>query len=256
MSSLAWTTFYEPFVGCGRRFGKPPALGSSANMSEHVHVHAPHELTESHGQSTTKSERVLELFATILLSLATLGIAWSGYQGARWNGRQAREYAQSNTARNLANRSATTGAQNRTQDLLNFNRWLEVETEGNQQLADLYQRRFRPEFLPAFEAWLAEDPLNNPSAEASPLRVPQYHVAALEKSDRLETEGTQHFEHGKEATEHTDSYVLTTVFFASVLFFAGISMRFEWRKMRITVLVLATLTLAYGFVQIATLPIL
>jgi hypothetical protein len=225
-------------------------------MSEHVHVHAPHELSETHGESTTRSERVLELAATILLSLATLGIAWSGYQAARWNGRQAREYAQANTARSMANRAATTGDQARTQDLLNFNRWLEVTTEGNQQLADLYQRRFRPEFLPAFEAWLAQDPLNNPAAEASPLRVPQYHVAALERSDRLETEGTQHFEHGKEATEHTDSYVLTSVFFASVLFFAGISMRFAWRKMRVTVLVLATFTLAYGVVQIATLPVL
>jgi hypothetical protein len=225
-------------------------------MSEHVHVHAPHELSESHGASTTRSERVMELAATLLLALATVGIAWSGYQGARWNGRQAREYAQANTARNLANRSATTGAQNRTQDLLNFNRWLEVETEGDQQLADLYQRRFRPEFLPAFEAWLAEDPLNNPAAEASPLRVPQYHVAALEKSARLETEGTQHFEHGKEATEHTDSYVLTTVFFATVLFFAGISMRFAWQSMRITVLVLGSLSLVWAFVLVARLPIL
>lgn len=198
----------------------------------------------------------MELAATLLLALATLGIAWSGYQGARWNGRQAREYAQSNTARNFANRSATTGGQNRTQDLLNFNRWLEVKTEGNQQLADLYQRRFRPEFLPAFEAWLAEDPLNNPAAEASPLRVPQYHVAALEKSDRLEAEGTQHFEHGKDATEHTDSYVLTTVFFATVLFFAGISMRFAWQSMRITVLVLGSLSLVWAFVLVARLPIL
>jgi hypothetical protein len=225
-------------------------------MSEHVHVHAPHELTESHEESTTRSERVLELFATILLSLATLGIAWSGYQGARWNGRQAREYAQANTARNLANRSATTGAQNRTQDLLNFNRWLEVKTDGNQQLADLYQRRFRPEFLPAFEAWLGEDPLNNPAAEASPLRVPQYHVAALERADRLETDGTQHFEEGKEATEHTDSYVLTTVFFAAVLFFAGISMRFVWQRMRIAVLAFGSLFLAYAIVVVARLPIL
>jgi transposase len=99
-------------------------------MSEHVHVHPPHELTESHGESTTRSERVLELIATILLSLATLGIAWSGYQAARWNGRQAEDYAQANTARNLANRSATAGAQNRTQDLLNFNRWLEVTSSS------------------------------------------------------------------------------------------------------------------------------
>jgi len=225
-------------------------------MSEHVHVHAPHELSESHGDPTTRSERVMELVATLLLALATVGIAWSGYQGARWNGRQAREYAQANTARNLANRSATSGAQNRTQDLLNFNRWLEVTTEGDQQLADLYQRRFRPEFLPAFQAWLAEDPLNNPAAEASPLRVPQYHVAALEKADRLETAGTEHFEQGKEATENTDSYVLTTVFFATVLFFAGISMRFAWQSMRITVLVLGSLSLTWAFVLVARLPIL
>jgi hypothetical protein len=225
-------------------------------MSEHVHVHAPHELSESDGKSTTRNERVMELVATLLLALATVGIAWSGYQGARWNGRQAREYAQANTARNLANRSATSGAQDRTQDLLNFNRWLEVTTEGDQQLADLYQRRFRPEFLPAFQAWLAEDPLNNPAAEASPLRVPQYHVAELEKADRLETEGTEHFEQGKEATENTDSYVLTTVFFATVLFFAGISMRFAWQPMRVTVLVLGSLSLAWAFVLVGRLPIL
>jgi len=101
----------------------PRAVSKAAyNMSEHVHVHAPHELTESHGDSTSRSERVLELIATILLSLATLGIAWSGYQAARWNGRQAREYAQANTARSKANRAATTGDQFRTQDLLIFNR--------------------------------------------------------------------------------------------------------------------------------------
>jgi hypothetical protein len=225
-------------------------------MSEHVHVHAPHELSESKGESTTRSERVLELIATILLSLATLGIAWSGYQAARWNGRQAREYAQANTARSMANRAATMGDQARTQDLLNFNRWLEVTTSNQPALADLYQRRFRPEFLPAFQAWLAQDPLNNSAATPSPLLVPQYHVADLERSDQLERQGTRHFENGKQATEHTDSYVLSTVFFASVLFFAGISMRFVWQRMRITVLVLATLTLAYGVVQIATLPIL
>jgi hypothetical protein len=225
-------------------------------MSEHVHVHPPHELTEEGVGSTSRAERVMELVAAILLSLATLGIAWSGYQGARWNGRQAREYAQANTARNLANRAETDGDEERTQDLLNFNRWLEVTTEGNQTLAELYVRRFRPEFLPAFEAWLASDPLNNPAAETSPLREPEYKVADLEESDRLEREGAEHFEAGKDATENTDSYVLTTVFFAAVLFFAGISMRFVWQRMRVVVLVLASLSLVYAFVLVANLPIL
>lgn len=225
-------------------------------MSEHVHVHAPHEFSESERVATARNERAMELIATLLLALATVGIAWSGYQGARWNGRQAREYAQANTARSLANRSATAGAQDRTQDLLNFNRWLEVTTEGNQELADLYQRRFRPEFLPAFQAWLAQDPLHSPAAEASPLRVPQYRVANLVEAAKLERQGDTHFEKGKDATENTDSYVLTTVFFAAVLFFAGISMRFAWQPMRIAVLVLASVSLVYAIVTVARLPIL
>jgi hypothetical protein len=225
-------------------------------VSEHVHVHAPHELSEQHESSAGRHERTLELVATLLLALATVGIAWSGYQGARWNGRQAREYAQANTARNLANRAATNGDRERTQDQLNFNRWLEVTTENNQTLVQLYERRFRPEFRPAFEAWLAQDPLNNPAAEPSPLRMPQYHVADLEKSDRLEREGSEHFVLGKDATENTDSYVLSTVFFAAVLFFAGISLRFAWLPMRITVLVLAAISIGYAVVMLATLPTL
>jgi hypothetical protein len=224
-------------------------------MSEHVHVHAPHEFGESEG-GVSRNERVMELVATLLLAIATLGIAWSGYQGARWSGKQAQEYADSNAARAHANRAATAGAQDRTQDLLNFNRWLEVKTEGNQELADLYQRRFRPEFLPAFEAWLAGDPLNNPNAESSPLREPQYRVANLERSERLDDQGDRHFDEARKATEHTDNYVLTTVFFATVLFFAGISMRFVWQSMRIVVLVLGGVALVYAIFLLARLPIL
>jgi hypothetical protein len=225
-------------------------------MSEHVHVHAPHEFSESEGGAAGRTERVMELVATLLLALATLGIAWSGYQGARWSGKQAEEYSASNSARAHANRAATAASQDRTQDLLNFNRWLEVDTEGNQQLADLYQRRFRPEFIPAFEAWLATDPVDNPNAESSPLREPQYRLANLERSNTLENQGDKHFEEARKATEHTDDYVLTTVFFATVLFFAGISMRFVWLRMRVAVLAIGTVFLAYATVLVARLPIL
>src|SRR5438128_12356648 len=118
-------------------------------MSEHVHMHIPEELSPS-GSASPGAERVYELLAVVLLSLATLGIAWSGYQAAKWSGLQARRYTQASTARSVANRAATLAAQDRTQDLLNFNRWLEVSTDGNTELAALYERRFRDEFRPAF----------------------------------------------------------------------------------------------------------
>ena len=224
-------------------------------MPEHVHVHAPHELSEP-GEAVTSRERILEIVAALLLSFATVGIAWSGYQAAKWSGIQARRYTQASTARSLANQAATLAAQDRTQDLLNFNRWLEVTTDGNTELANLYQRRFRPEFLPAFDAWLAGDPLHNAQAIASPLLEPQYKLANSVKADQLEKLGDLRFEQGKEATENADDYVFATVFFAVVLFFAGISLRFEWTRLRILILVMGGALLVYGGVRILSLPTL
>jgi hypothetical protein len=222
-------------------------------MPEYVHVHAPHELSEP-GEAVTPRERILEIVAALLLSLATLGIAWSGYQAAKWSGIQARRYTQASTARSLANQAATLAAQDRTQDLLNFNRWLEVTTDGNTQLADLYVRRFRPEFAPAFNVWLAADPLHDANAIATPLLEPQYKLANSTKAAKLEKLGDQRFEEGKSATENADDYVFVTVFFAIVLFFAGISLRFAWMRIRIGILVLGSALLVYGGIRILSLP--
>jgi hypothetical protein len=224
-------------------------------MPEHVHVHTPHELSEA-SEAVSRRERINELAAVLLLSIATVCVAWSGYQAAKWSGIQARRYAQANTARALANRASTLGGQERIQDLLNFNRWLEVSTDGDTVLTNLYERRFRPEFRPAFDAWLAQDPLHNDHAIATPLRMPQYKLASFEKTDALERLGDHRFEEAKEATEHADDYIFGTVFFAAVLFFAGISMRFAWQQMRVLVLVIATLFLVYGVGKLATMPTL
>ncbi len=224
-------------------------------MPESVHIHAPHEITEE-SHAVSRRERTLEFAAVLLLSIATVCIAWSGYQAAKWSGEQARHYGEASTARALANQAATLGGQQRIQDLLNFNRWLEVTTDGNTKLAQLYVRRFRPEFVPAFEAWRANDPINDPKAIASPLLMPQYKLANLEKADQLEKQGDVKFDEAKDATEHADSYIFGTVFFAAVLFFAGISMRFKWYPMRLTVLVMAAVFLTYGAVHLARLPTL
>ena len=224
-------------------------------MSEPVHVHAPHELGEP-GHHTSARERWLEIAAALLLSLATLGIAWSGYQATKWSGLQARRYTQASAARSLANRASTLAAQDRTQDLLNFNRWLEVSTDGNTELAALYVRRFRDEFRPAFNTWLADDPLHNTNAIPSPLLEKNYVLANSVKADKLEHLGDVRFDQGKTATENADDFVFVTVFFAVVLFFAGISLRFAWLPMRLLILGLGAVLLVYGAVRVGSLPTL
>jgi hypothetical protein len=222
-------------------------------LPEHAHVHAPHELSEP-SEATTTKERVLEFSAALLLALATVAIAWSGYQSARWSGVQAEEYARATSTRTNQNRLSTSAGQQRLQDLLNFNRWLEVSTANDQQLADLYVRRFRPEFVPAFNAWVAQDPVHNVNAVASPLLMPEYRLADFEKADHLEEVAAEHFDKAKEATENADHYILITVFLAAVLFFAGISLRFRVAALRIAVLGFGAAFLLLGVVQLALLP--
>ena len=47
----------------------------------------------------SRNEGRLELVATVLLALATVATAWSGYQASRWNGEQAKAAARASAAR-------------------------------------------------------------------------------------------------------------------------------------------------------------
>ena len=196
-------------------------------MPEHVHVHAPHELSEP-GEAVSHRERVLELIAALMMSLATLGIAWSGYQAARWSGEQAELYTEASAARSLANRASVFASQDRLQDLTNFNRWLELSTVGDTELADLYERRFRDEFRPAFTAWIARGPVAQPQCDRQPAAHAGVQARRARQVRRARGAAERLFEEGKDATENADKYVFITVFFAAVLFFAGMSLRFAW----------------------------
>src|SRR3954451_17006510 len=123
----------------------------------HVHVHAPHELSEGHEEPPVAgSERLFELFAVVLLSLTTLLTAWSGYQAARWSGEQSQLYAKASATRIRAQQQSTQAGQLRIDDFLYFSGWLDARESGNARLARVYRHRFRPEFLPAFNAWRAQ----------------------------------------------------------------------------------------------------
>jgi hypothetical protein len=223
-------------------------------VAEHVHVHPPEELTEGPEEAHTRQERLFELAAVFLMSIATVAIAWSGYQATAWAGVQAAKYAESNTGHERATRIGTLGGQERLEDIEDFNRWLEATTKGDAVLSALYERRFRAEFRVAFAAWIAHDPLNTDRSPPSPLFVEEYQPAHEREATRLEHIAEVDYRAGVEATENTDDYVFITVLLAAVLFFAGISLRFRWSKMRIAVLGLATVFLAFGMFEVLRLP--
>src|SRR4051794_27090681 len=235
---------------------RPPVTDTGA--MGHVHVHAPHELSEGSEEPSSRPdrfERRLELGAVLLLAMTTLATAWCGYQAARWSGEQSQHYARASATRVKAMQAATRAGQLRIDDLLYFNEWLDARRTGDSDLAEIYRRRFRPEFVPAFEAWIAQKPFTNPNAVPGPLYMPEYRLADLAVSAKLDAAADTLYQEGSDAKTHDDRYILSTVFFAAVLFFAGISLRLDWRPLRIAVLGMACALLLGGIGFVVTLPV-
>ena len=91
---------------------------------------------------------------------------------------------------------------------------------------------FRPEMKTALEAWKATRPLQNPGAPRTPFEMKEYRNANLEEAQALERDATKYTESADKAIQNADRYVLLTVLFASVLFFAGISTKFNTLKIK------------------------
>jgi hypothetical protein len=225
----------------------------------HREVHLPHELMEGRHTPAPSGpsgfERILEMGAVVLLSVTVVITAWSGYQAARWAGDQSRLYTEASAHRVKSAQQSTLAGQARIDDLLYFNGWLDAHEAGDERLAAVYRRRFRPEFRPAYRAWIAQRPFTNPKAVPGPLYMPQYKPAALGRAQELDAEAEALYREGIKAKQHDDDYILSTVFFATVLFFASISLRLEWRPLRIIVFGLATTLLVGGTIFVLSLPI-
>lgn len=209
---------------------------------------------ESGRPTKTRWEQTVEIIEAILLAIVAVATAWSGYQAARWDGRQAELYGESSTMRTEADQALTLGGQQRLLDITTFNTWIEARNEGLDDLAALYERRFSPEFKVAFDHWIALDPFSNPNVPPGPSFMPQYENPLLEKGARLNDASDRIFDEGTESRHQADEYIRTTVVLATVLFLLALSQRFMIRRVRIGVVVLAAALMVYGLVTIMTFP--
>jgi len=200
-------------------------------------------------------EPLAETIAIFILAIATVATAWSGYQSARWGGEQSTKYSQAGALRTESTRASTNAGQLTQIDIGLFTNWINAFAADDQVLADFYEERFRPEFVVAFDAWLATDPKNNPDAPKSPFSMPEYTVSLAQEAERLEQAASKTFEEGSAANEISDVYILNTVILASVLFLAGVQSRFKSVPLRMLIVILGLLILTYGLFNIATSPI-
>jgi len=227
-------------------------------VPEGMNVEVAHKLSEGSGTEQSPERRhwteFAEILEVIVLALVAIATAWSGYQAARWDGRQAYLYGTASRMRIEADEALTLGGQQKLLDVTTFNTWIEAQRSGDEKLAALYVRRFSPEFKVAFDAWVATDPAHNPDAPPGPSFMPEYVNPGTEKGEELNRESSATFDEGTEARENADRYVRQTVLLATVLFLVAVAQRFKYRMVRMTAAGIAVAVLIVAVSGIATLP--
>jgi hypothetical protein len=225
-------------------------------MPEQMNVEVAHKLSEREEKAREKRrwEEVLEIVEVVVLALAAIATAWSGYQAARGDGEQSILYSEASVYRGQANAAATLGQQRLAADAAMFSSWLQARAAKDTALQAMLVRRFSPEYRAAFTAWLATEPFTNPDAPPGPGYLPEYHNPGMEQAETLNEHAAALEREGTEARHTAEEYVRATVLFALVLFLVAVGQRFRLRGVRIATIALALGLFAYGLHDLGTLP--
>jgi hypothetical protein len=204
---------------------------------------------------TAVSERWLDLISTVLLALATVATAWAAYQARVWTGEQSQGYSHATATRIAVNRASALANRQVQIDVATFIQWVDAHEQNRVRLTNFYQARFRDEFKPAFTAWLATKPFENPGAPATPFAMPEYRLMASDEAERLEATAAAASDEAKDANQRADNYMLAVVLFASSLFFAGISTKLHTSGARTAILGIGCVLFLGTLIWVASLPV-
>ena len=195
-----------------------------------------------------------ELAATALLACAAVATAWSSYQATRWNGEQAKTASRVNKTRIDAARAAgrancrDAGGHRHLHPV--GRRLRQDETE----LASFYRTRFRDEFKPAFDAWIATRPLEIEWRGAHAVCPPAVQARQGGRGRAPRRAGRGALGPVRRDIQRASNYVLAVVLFAVALFFAGMSTKLGTAGLRATMLTVGWIVFLGAAAWVATSP--
>jgi len=212
-------------------------------------------VTEPEPEAPRRAIAAIELTATILLAFAAVSTAWCGYQATRWNGEQAKAAASASATRFQAARASDLANAQTQVDVATFVAWADAYAHEDQLLVDFYQARFRAEFAPAVDAWLATRPLQNPDAPLTPFAMPEYKLAASADADRLDKEAEVLAATVRQNLQRASNYVLGVVLCSVALFLGGVSSKVASPKLRMVTVSMGCLIFLGTLAWLSSFPV-
>jgi hypothetical protein len=202
-----------------------------------------------------RSIAAIELIATVLLAFAAVSTAWCGYQATRWNGEQAKSAAAASATRFQAARASDLANAQTQVDVATFVAWADAYAHDDQELIGFYQARFRAEFKPAVEAWLATRPLQNADAPLTPFVMPEYKLASAADADRFDKQAEVLAATVRQNLQRASNYVLGVVLCSVALFFGGVSTKLAAPALRAATVSIGCVVFIGTLVWLASFPV-
>src|SRR5205809_1073989 len=202
-----------------------------------------------------QQKRWVEPIAALLMALATLGTAWCSYESAAWTRRSNRLMNEFNALERRAGLLNVQGAQAATIHVAMFMQVLAAKQAGNDHLASFYAQRFPADMRKAYDAWLAQKPFENPKADPHPFVPNLYQMPGTREAAEATADAASKMQKARAAGSVSGQYLANTVLFATVLFFASASGKFEQRRVRSVAFVFAVAVFVFALVRTAMLPL-
>ena len=202
-----------------------------------------------------EKKKWVEPVTALLMALATLSTAWCSYQSAAWTRQSNRLMNEFNALERRAGLLTMQGMQQATIHTAMFMEMLAAKQAGNEKLANFYVERFPPDVRKAYDAWLAEKPFENPSADPHPFVPKLYETPGTREAADANAKAANSLKEARKAGNLSGQYLANTVLFATVLFFAAASGKFEQQRVRSVAFVFAVLVFLFTVVRTAMLPI-
>jgi hypothetical protein len=189
------------------------------------------------------------------MALATLSTAWCSYQSAAWTRKSNRLMNEFNTLERKAGLLTMQGTQQATIHAAMFMQLLAAQQAGNEKLVNFYVERFPPDVRKAYDSWLAQKPFENPNADPHPFVPKLYEPRGTREAAVATAKAAISQQQAGTAGSISGQYLANTVLFATVLFFASASGKFEQRRVRLVAFAFAAAVFAFAVVRTAMLPL-
>jgi len=199
-------------------------------------------------------KRWVEPLTAFLMALATLSTAWCSYQSAAFTRRANRFMNDYNALERRAAVLTLKGMQEATIHTAMFMQMLAARQAGDEKLVSFYVERFPPDVRKAYDAWLAQKPFENPQADPHPFVPNLYQLRGEPEAAEASAKAASNLQDSRNAGSVSGQYLANTVLFATVLFFANASGKFEQRRVRVVAFAFAAAVFAYAVTRMAMLP--